>query len=74
MSFSDEEIAYLRSQPLTRLATVGPDGQPDVVPLAFEFDGGGFWVGGVGDAVARTRCGVPSAATVTNRPWWWVAR
>jgi pyridoxamine 5'-phosphate oxidase family protein len=55
MSFSDEEIAYLRSQPLTRLATVGPDGQPDVVPLAFEFDGGGFWVGGVGDAVARTR-------------------
>jgi pyridoxamine 5'-phosphate oxidase family protein len=37
MSFSAEEIAYLRVQPLTRLATVGPDGQPDVVPLAFEF-------------------------------------
>jgi pyridoxamine 5'-phosphate oxidase family protein len=55
MSFADEEIAYLRSQPLTRLATVGPDGQPDVVPLAFEFDAHGFWVGGVGDAVARTR-------------------
>lgn len=55
MSFTDEEIAYLRSQPLTRLATVGPDGQPDVVPLAFEFDGHGFWVGGVGDAVAKTR-------------------
>jgi hypothetical protein len=51
MSFADEEIAYLRSQPLTRLATVG---QPDVVPLAFEFDARGFWVGGVGDAVART--------------------
>jgi pyridoxamine 5'-phosphate oxidase family protein len=55
MSFADEEIAYLRTQPLTRLATVGPDGQPDVVPLAFEFDAHGFWVGGVGDAVARTR-------------------
>jgi pyridoxamine 5'-phosphate oxidase family protein len=55
MSFADDEIAYLRSQPLTRLATVGPDGQPDVVPLAFEFDGQGFWVGGVGDAVAHTR-------------------
>jgi pyridoxamine 5'-phosphate oxidase family protein len=55
MSFTDDEIAYLRSQPLTRFATVGPDGQPDVVPLAFEFDGHGFWVGGVGDAVARTR-------------------
>jgi len=25
------------------------------VPLAFEFDGRGFWVGGVGDAVAGTR-------------------
>jgi pyridoxamine 5'-phosphate oxidase family protein len=55
MSFTDEEIAYLRSQPITRFATVGPGGQPDVVPLAFEFDGEGFWVGGVGDAVARTR-------------------
>jgi pyridoxamine 5'-phosphate oxidase family protein len=55
MSFTDEEIAYLRSQPITRLATVGPDGQPDLVPLAFEFDGSGFWVGGVGDAVTRTR-------------------
>ena len=54
MSFTDQEIAYLRSQPLTRFAS-GPDGQPDVVPLAFEFDGRGFWVGGVGDAVANTR-------------------
>ena len=55
MAFTDEEIAYPRSQPLTRLATVGPDGQPDVVPLAFEFDRHGFWVGGVGEAVAGTR-------------------
>lgn len=55
MAFTDEEIAYLRSQPPTRLATVGPDGQPDVVPLAFEFDRHGFWVGGVGEAVAGTR-------------------
>lgn len=55
MSFTDEELAYLRSQPLARVATVGEDGQPDVVPLAFEFDGTYFWVGGVGEAVARTR-------------------
>jgi pyridoxamine 5'-phosphate oxidase family protein len=55
MSFTDEETAYLRSQPLTRFATVGADGQPDVVPLAFEFDGHGFWVGGVGDAELTTR-------------------
>ncbi len=46
MSFTEEEIAYLRSQGLGRLATVGADGQPDVVPVAVEFDGTFFWVGG----------------------------
>lgn len=55
MSFTDEELAYLRSHPLARVATVGEDGQPDVVPLAFEFDGTYFWIGGVGEAVRRTR-------------------
>jgi pyridoxamine 5'-phosphate oxidase family protein len=44
--FDDIEIAYLRSQPLARLATVGPDGQPDNSPVGFEFDGEHFWVGG----------------------------
>ena len=46
MSFTEEEIAYLRSQGLGRLATVGADGQPDVVPVAVEFDGTFLWVGG----------------------------
>jgi pyridoxamine 5'-phosphate oxidase family protein len=55
MSFTDEEIAYLRSQPIARLATVSPEGQPDVVPLAFEYDMGYFWVGGTGEAVRGTR-------------------
>jgi len=55
VSFTDEEIAYLRAQPLARVATVGPDGQPDVVPLAFEFDGTFFWVGGSGRTVLETR-------------------
>lgn len=55
MSFTDEEIAYLRSQPLARLATLGAEAQPDVMPVAFEFDGSGFWVGGPGDSVLRTR-------------------
>ena len=55
MSFTYEEIAYLRSQPRTVYVTVVPRGQPDVVPLAFEFDGRGFWVGGVGDAETGTR-------------------
>jgi pyridoxamine 5'-phosphate oxidase family protein len=55
MSFDDAEIAYLRSQPLARLATLGGGGQPDVVPAAFEFDGTFFWVGGVGLSVLNTR-------------------
>ena len=55
MSFTAEEVAYLRSQPLARLATVSADGQPDVAPVAFEFDGAYFWVGGSGASVLRTR-------------------
>ncbi|MBG0561109.1 PPOX class F420-dependent oxidoreductase [Actinoplanes aureus] len=55
MSFTAEEIAYLRSQPLARLATVGAEEQPDVVPVSFEFDGTDFWVGGPGESVLRTR-------------------
>jgi pyridoxamine 5'-phosphate oxidase family protein len=53
--FNAEEMAYLRSQPLARLATLSGDMQPDVVPVAFEFDGRFFWVGGAGGAVKRTR-------------------
>ncbi|MER5348628.1 PPOX class F420-dependent oxidoreductase [Streptomyces mirabilis] len=45
-SFTAEEIAYIASQPLARLATVDPDGQPDVVPVVFEFDGRCFYIGG----------------------------
>ncbi|RBM24262.1 hypothetical protein DI005_00575 [Prauserella sp. PE36] len=43
MSSTDEEIAYLRAHPMGHLATVGADGQPDVVPVAAEFDGTDFW-------------------------------
>jgi pyridoxamine 5'-phosphate oxidase family protein len=46
MAFTDEEVAFLKSQPLARIATVGPDGQPDVAPVGFEFDGTYFWIGG----------------------------
>jgi pyridoxamine 5'-phosphate oxidase family protein len=54
MAFTDEEITYLRSQPLGRLATLGGAGQPDVVPVAVEFDGEFLWVGG-GATVRGTR-------------------
>jgi pyridoxamine 5'-phosphate oxidase family protein len=54
VTFTDEEITYLRSQSLGRLATLGADGQPDVVPVAFEFDGTFLWIGG-GATVRGTR-------------------
>jgi pyridoxamine 5'-phosphate oxidase family protein len=34
-AFTPPEIQYLTSQGLARLATVGPDGQPHVVPVTF---------------------------------------
>ena len=46
MAFTEEEVAYIRSQPLARVATVSADGQPDVVPVVFEFDGFHFVIGG----------------------------
>jgi pyridoxamine 5'-phosphate oxidase family protein len=78
MSFSDEEVAYLRSQPLARLATVAPDGQPDVVPVGFEFDGTHLYVGGLDPARTRkfrnVRAGNTRVALVVDdlasvRPW-----
>lgn len=53
MAFAEDEVAYMKSQPLARLATVGDDGQPDVVPVGFEFDGTHIYVGGM--APERTR-------------------
>ena len=37
-AFTPPEIGYLTSQGLARLATVGPDGQPHVVPVTFAFN------------------------------------
>ncbi len=36
--FTPAEIAYLQSQRLARLATVGPNGQPHVVPVGFRYN------------------------------------
>jgi pyridoxamine 5'-phosphate oxidase family protein len=47
MSFSAEEREYLNTQRLARLATVSADGQPDVAPVGFEFDGSDFYIAGV---------------------------
>ncbi len=36
--FTPEEIDYLQDQKLARMATVGPDGQPHVVPVGFRYN------------------------------------
>jgi PPOX class F420-dependent enzyme/OxyR family protein len=36
--FTPAEKVYLQSQRLGRLATVGPDGQPHVVPVGFHYN------------------------------------
>ena len=36
--FSAAELAYLDEQPLGRLATIGPDGAPQVRPVGFRVD------------------------------------
>ena len=38
MRFTDVQIAYLTSQRLGRLATVGPDGMPHVVPTGYRYN------------------------------------
>jgi pyridoxamine 5'-phosphate oxidase family protein len=56
LSFSAPEIEYLKSQRLARIATVSKEGQPEVVPVAFEFDGTCFYVGSHSqDIFLRTR-------------------
>lgn len=38
MIFTDKEIEYLTSQPFGRLATVGPHGDPHVVPVGLHYN------------------------------------
>jgi len=37
-AFTPDEINYLKSQRLGRIATVGADGQPHVVPVGFRYN------------------------------------
>ena len=36
--FTDQELEYLRSQRLARLATMRPDGTPQIAPVGFRYD------------------------------------
>jgi pyridoxamine 5'-phosphate oxidase family protein len=78
MSFTGEEIAYLRSQRLARIATVSADGQPDVMPVGYQFDRPYFYVGGMNPVKTRkfgnVRAGNTKVALVIDdlvsvNPW-----
>src|SRR6266516_4940674 len=44
--FSEQELAFLQTQRIARIATVAPDGQPTVDAVGFSFDGSHFYIGG----------------------------
>lgn len=52
--FTERELAYMRSQPLGRIATVGADGWPDNAAVGFRVgDDGRITVGGMDIAGSR---------------------
>lgn len=78
MSFTSQEMEYLRSQRLARMATVSSVGQPDAAPVVFEFDGTYIYVGGIFNAKTRKYRNVVSGNTkvafvlddlVSEEPW-----
>jgi pyridoxamine 5'-phosphate oxidase family protein len=77
--FTEKEIAYLRGQRLGRLATVGGDGSPHVVPVGFRLDADGntIEVGGHGisgskkwrDLQAKPRAAIVIDDLESVDPW-----
>jgi pyridoxamine 5'-phosphate oxidase family protein len=78
VSFTAEEVGYINSQSLARLATVADDGQPDVIAVIFDFDGTHFFIGGFNPTNTRrarnVRHGNPKVALIiddllSTTPW-----
>ena len=77
--FNSQEIAYLKSQRLARLATVSKSLQPDVAPVAFRFDGQTFLISGFDISRTFKYKNVKAGNTlvslviddiVSEQPWW----
>ena len=51
--FTELERQFIAGQRLVRIATVSSDGQPDVSPVAFRFDGEQFLIGGHNNRTTR---------------------
>ena len=78
MAFTHDEATYLLRQRLARIATVAPDGQPDVMPVTFEFDGTFLYVGGLDPARTRKYLNLQAGSSkvalvvddlVSTQPW-----
>ena len=77
--FTDAEVDYLNSQPLARLATVTPGGQPQVRPTSFHYnaDTGTIDIGGYHmrdtqkyrNVVAGSRAAIVIDEVTSTDPW-----
>ena len=61
--FTEKEVEYLKTQRLARIATMSPDGQPDVTPVGYEFDGQHIYVSGHNVTTTRKFKNVQSGNT-----------
>ncbi len=52
--FNKEELEYLKSQLLARVATATAKGKPNVAPVGFEFDGKYFYIGSIKQKILRS--------------------
>ena len=57
--FNKEELKYLKSQLLVRVATATTKGKPNVAPVGFEFDGKCFYIGSVKQKILTVHPKVP---------------
>ena len=55
MIFTEDEYAYLAGHPLGRLATIGPDGAPQIHPVAFWLNDGTATIDIGGPELARSQ-------------------
>jgi len=79
MILTEAEAAYLAGQPLGRLATVSPDGMPQVNPVGFHYDPdlGVIDIGGHGLAASKkfrnvaagSRAALVVDDLVSRQPW-----
>jgi len=46
VKFTEEELLFIAGNQIARVATASREGQPHVVPVAYEFDGRAFYFGG----------------------------